>query len=156
MRRATVNVLTVTIVAFMLGVAFFAPPAQVDRPVTADIGFSLGVGPIYVETFDLARQFMTEPFESAVIVFTDLSGFRITTQDALSINVPVTTLEDLVRQRGKTPADIAIIIHNHLLIGGFSDGDKAVARYFQARGFRGYFAIYYPHNGKVRLLGADR
>lgn len=103
----------------------------------------------HIRVFNIFAPHFTEPFESMIILLSDGTAYRITTFEQRRINTTPGYVYEYLTRRGVCLGDIAIIIHNHLYVGGFSDADDNFYRYFYRRGFRGSFCIYYPFSGKV-------
>jgi len=105
--------------------------------------------PAYIREFDLLKDQFREPHEVLLIIFPDLKGIAITSQDEDKIAVPESVIIDQIRQRGKELADVLGMVHNHPDPSRFSEKDNRFYYHMVDQGFDGFFCIYYPHSGKV-------
>lgn len=103
----------------------------------------------YITTGNIFSGLFTEPFETMVLLARDGTFFAFTTQHDWIIAVSPSYVHERLLKENIEPKDIVIIIHNHLSPGNFSTGDTAFYRYFQRRGFKGSFCVYYPFSKHV-------
>ena len=103
----------------------------------------------YVRDFDLLKDQFTEPYEVLLVIFPDLKGIAITSEDEAKIAVPESIIVDQIKQRGKELADVLGMVHNHPDPSRFSEKDNRFYYRMVDQGFDGFFCIYYPHSGKV-------
>lgn len=90
--------------------------------------------------------FGNQPIE-ILVYFTKKHCYQTTSLNAFYVDCNILWLEGELKKNGESISDIVLIIHNHLLPGGFSkdDGDIAVYRYFTNRGFKGLFCLWFNH-----------
>ena len=105
--------------------------------------------PAYIKNFNVFRELFKDPYEVLVVIFRDWTGFAITTQDEGKVAVAESFIIEEIEERGKTPADILVIVHNHNDPSRFSEQNNHFYFYLKRQGFDGFFYIYYPHSGKV-------
>ena len=103
----------------------------------------------YVREFDLLKDQFREPCEVLLVIFPDLKGIAITSQDENKIAVPESIIIDQIRQRGRELVDVLGMVHNHPDPSRFSEKDNRFYYHMVDKGFKGFFYIYYPHSGKV-------
>ena len=105
--------------------------------------------PPYIRDFQIFRELFNEPFEVLAVIFSDWTGFAITTREEDQISVAESFLVEQVKKRGKGLADIFAIVHNHNDPSRFSEQNNHFYFYLKRQGFDGFFYIYYPHSGRV-------
>jgi len=89
--------------------------------------------------------FNQESVEKLLVLFTDGDYFLFTNYDPNGVEFPESWL---FSDQGKKPGDIAVVIHNHPLLGRFSAKDMILCRRLRGMGFSGRFLLLLP-TGKV-------
>jgi len=96
----------------------------------------------YCESFNLFKQWFTEPVESAYFYWADGEILKFTSYEWNTIScTPAEALSE-IRKRGRDIKSCLFIIHNHLLPTGFSEGDRGFYDAMVNAGFRGMFLLY--------------
>jgi len=99
-----------------------------------------------------------EPFEILYMVCYDGKRFYVSTHDDSSIHINATYIRGLLERHGKTPKDVAIMMHNHFCRHTFStvaeDGDLAFLADLRRMGFKGSFCIYVTSSKEIICKGA--
>jgi len=75
-----------------------------------------------------------------------------TNQYEKRVHLPVGYLEEYFKKHNKKIEDIVIAIHNHDIPASFSPKNNKYYYQLKWKGFKGYFCIYYPFDGRVRIL----
>jgi hypothetical protein len=152
LRHDTVRFGLVIILFFVVSLAFMFV-RYAERGNTDDPAIRQGDVVAYVGEGNLYRAYFKEPFESALVFYRDGTVFSFTTHDSYIINIPPEYVYDyLVKQKNKPINEVLFIVHNHDRPASFSTGDKDFYHYMKAKGFNGYFIIYYTFSGRIKIL----
>lgn len=98
---------------------------------------------LYMTQGQICEQYFREPFETCLVVMTDLAALTFSTHEAGRISVPAKVIIEHVKKLGYEVEDIAVIVHNHFTPAGFTQNDKDTYQYLKREGFRGAFGIWY-------------
>jgi hypothetical protein len=84
-------------------------------------------------------------------VTSDLRLFIFNSGENERIAGPESRISEYLVEQGVEIDEIVLIIHNHFTPRRFTERNNKTYYYFKNKGFRGFFAIYYPATGKVRV-----
>ena len=107
---------------------------------------------VYIKEGNVYKGFFTEPFETMLFIFKNGDFIAFTNQYEKKVHLPIGYLEEYLKKQNKKIEDIVIAIHNHNIPARFSPKNNKYYHQLKWKGFKGYFCIYYPFDGKVRIL----
>ncbi len=84
----------------------------------------------------------TAPIEIVYCLMSDGVLHQFTNNSPLYVNINGWILYDYMRSIDKDIKNCVVVIHNHVFVGYFSTGDKAVLRSLKRYGFQGRFLLY--------------
>lgn len=133
----TLAVILAALIVFPLRACRHSRPVVISEspPSLADI---------YVSSWNFWQSYFTDPVERLVFIFRNGQAVCFTSYLDLAVEGTEALLTEHFATRGFAPADILIIIHNHLYSFQFSLRDKRCCAYFRSHGFRGHFLLYGP------------
>ena len=133
-------------------VLFFPRKENVISPL--DYNFN---NPVWVSSFNRFEPIFTEPFESLHLEFWDGESLTISSRDVDRIRISPIELYDYLKSRNKKIGDISVVVHNHLTLNRFSEGNRRFYNWIRNNAeFMGWYVVYYPGTKHAVCLIAGR
>ena len=104
---------------------------------------------VYIGESNIFDGSFKQPFEILYLVFYNGDCLSFSTYQKSAIPISAGSLNYLLEGRNRKLEDVAIMVHNHLAMPRFSDGNYIFLKRLRGLGFKGSFCIYVTSSGRV-------